>query len=228
MSLLGCLAGPAVPAADTGVKCLAAFCNRPPTRCPFAQDMHVDPRVPVPGRQARREGASVAGRGSGEQVRCGRVRDPAEGPAAPVRGPLAGCGPGPVQVLPHPGAGRQLPRRAGPRGAAGPGVRPGHRRARPVGRTRTGGRDVVSARGGVCGDEMAVPGGSLASQPGRGAGHRHPRADRARARAAAGGSAASRVVRVCLQPGPGRGCGRGDRAGPGLGREDVAAGHPAR
>ena len=35
----------------------------------------MDPRVPVPGRQARREGASVAGRGSGEQVRCGHVRD---------------------------------------------------------------------------------------------------------------------------------------------------------
>ena len=30
------------------------------------------------------------------------------------------------------------------------------------------------------------------------------------------------------RPGPGRGRGRGDRAGPGLGREDVAAGHPAR
>ena len=91
---------------------------------------------------------------------------------------------------------------------------------------RTGDRDVVSARGGVRGDEMAVPGGSLASQPGRGAGHRHPRANRARARAALSNSAAGRVVRVCLQPGPRRGRGRGDRAGPGLGREDVAAGHP--
>ncbi len=37
---------------------------------------------------------------------------------------------------------------------------------------------------------MAVLGGPLKGQPGRGAGHRHPRADRARARAAAGGSAA--------------------------------------
>ena len=49
--------------------------------------------MPVHGREARREGASVAGRGSGEQVRCERVRDPApKGPAAPVRGPLAGSG----------------------------------------------------------------------------------------------------------------------------------------
>ena len=99
MSLPGCIADPAVPAADTGVKCLAASCNRQPARCPFAQDMHVDPRVPVPGRQARREGASVAGRGSGEQVRCERVRDPAEGAAGArsrsAGGLRAGPGPGP-------------------------------------------------------------------------------------------------------------------------------------
>jgi hypothetical protein len=43
-------------------------------------------------------------------VRCPYSCDPAApGPAAPVRGPLARGRAGPVQVVPHPGPGRQLP-----------------------------------------------------------------------------------------------------------------------
>ena len=47
---------------------------------------------------------------------------------------------------------------------------------------------------------MAFPGGSHASQPGRGAGHRHPRADRARARAAAGGALRSALYGYAFNP----------------------------
>ena len=107
-----------------------------------------------------------------------------------------------VQVVHHPGAGRQLPRRTGPRRPQGPGVRPGQPASRGVGRAGAGDRDLVPARGRVRGDEMAAPGRALAGQPGRRAGHRHARADPGRARAAAGRSAARRLVPARLQPRP--------------------------
>src|SRR5208282_6618480 len=52
-------------------------------------------------------------------VRCPGLRDPAQARTEDVRGPLAGRGPRQVQVVHDPGAGRQLPRRAGPHGPQG-------------------------------------------------------------------------------------------------------------
>ena len=67
------------------------------------------------------------GRIASEFVRCPGVRGPAQARPEGVRGPLAGRGLRQVPVVHDAGAGRQLPRRAGPRGAPGPGFRPGDR-----------------------------------------------------------------------------------------------------
>ena len=69
-----------------------------------------------------------------------------------------------------------------------------------MGRAGAGAGDLVPARGGVHGDEMAAPGTAFAGQPGRRAGHRHPAADPGHRPPAAGGGPARRLVRTCLQP----------------------------
>ena len=68
-----------------------------------------------------------------------------------------------------------------------------------MGRTGAGAGDLVPARGGVRGDEMAAPGAAFAGQPGRRAGHRHPAADPGNRPQAAGSDTARRLVRACLQ-----------------------------
>jgi hypothetical protein len=60
---------------------------------------------------------------------------------------------GPVAVVHHPRAGRQLPGRAGPRRTQRPGVQPGYRRACAVGGTRARGHHLAPPRAGLHGDE---------------------------------------------------------------------------
>ena len=62
-----------------------------------------------------------------------------------------------------------------------------------MGRTGAGAGDLVPARGGVRGDEMAAPGAAFPRQPGRRAGHRHPVAD-------PGEPTAGRRLRHCAPP----------------------------
>ena len=104
-------------------------------------------------------------------------RDPAPPRPGSLRGAVAGSQPRQVQVVHDPGAGRQLPHGTGPRGAYGRRVRPWDRRASGVGRAGAGDHHLVSARGGVRGDEVAAPGAASAGQPGRRAGYRHSAPD---------------------------------------------------
>lgn len=91
-------------------------------------------------------------------VRCAGLHDPAPARPQHVQGPLAGHRPRQVPVLHHPGTGRQLPRRPHPRRTPRPGLRPGHRPARILGHTGTGDHDLVPARPGLRGHEMAATG----------------------------------------------------------------------
>lgn len=114
--------------------------------------------------------------GNHEQVRCKRARDPPTSwPPPTVRGLLASGGPQPVQVAHHQEARRLLPGRTGPRCPDEPGVRSADWRA--DGMESSGARKSHLVPGGhrVRGDEMAVAGRPLSSQPGRRAGHHHAR-----------------------------------------------------
>ena len=99
-----------------------------------------------------------------------------------VRWRVAGRGPRQVQVVHVPGTGRRLPRRAGPRGPQGPGVRPGDRgpgTGEPESWAAPEPEPVTWYQHAVAYTEMKwpLPAAAFAGQPGRRAGHRHAAAD---------------------------------------------------
>jgi len=130
--------------------------------------------------------AELGGERLGGERRCGGPRGRSSGPCRrgcesqvthgdPI--PLARRRQGTIPFVHHQRAGRQLPCRAGPRGAQGPGIRPGYRRTDALGHFAGPGYDLVRARSRLCRHEMAAPGTAFTCQHELAGGRRHGQND---------------------------------------------------